>query len=203
MNSRRKGNNANDAANVAPVESEGLEGNAQAQNAPAIGGQPKKESKSKRAVAAVKNANIATVFFVTKVVQIAMALTMLVFSVIRIAAVEDPETITGFMLSFYFLVFGFIFLFVELNMKKSRMWFFFLNSALGKGIFYCFLFLLCFGSGHAASWVDKLLATIFFVAACFFILLYCIFKSQEPAYINELVHNIKTGEAEAQKQKDP
>ena len=123
-----------------------------------------------------------------------MALTMLVFSVIRIALVDERETLTGFMLSFYFVLFALIFLFVECNMKKSRMWFYFLNSALGKGIFYLFLFLLCFGSGHAASWVDKLLAVIFITAAAFFIFLYCVFRSQEAAYINELVHNVKTGE---------
>ena len=140
-----------------------------------MGNKPK-GSKKERAVKEVKNARIETVFLIHKIIQIAVALTMLVFSIIRIAAAEEKETVTGFMISFYLIVFALIFLFLECNVKKTRLWFYFLNSALGKAIFYIFLFLCCFGSGHAATWVDRLLAVIFSITAGIYIFIYAIFR---------------------------
>ena len=128
-----------------------------------------------------------------------MALTIIFFSVIRIAWVEqDMQTFTGWMISFYLILFAIVFLMVECDVRKSRQWFYFLNSALGKGLFYVFLFLLCLGGGGVVSWVDRLLASIFFVVAVIFITMYCFFKSSEAAYIDQLVQKIPQDPQSAQ-----
>ena len=124
----------------------------------------------------VKNTKIGTVFFIQKLIQMNNALWMLVFSVIRIGMMEDHTTITGFMISFYLVLFALMFICVECNLKKSRKWFYFLNSALGKSLFYLFLFVLCFGSGGDPSWVDQLLASIFFITSVILMVMYCLFK---------------------------
>ena len=121
-----------------------------------------------------------------------MAVVLLVLSVVRIGVVEDDQTVAGFMISFYFVIFAIIFIAVECNLKKSRLWFFFLNSSLGKALFYIFLFLLCFGSGSDdPSWVDVLLAVIFCFISFILFVIHCIFKDQEAAYIDSLIAKIK------------
>ena len=121
-----------------------------------------------------------------------MAVVLLVLSVVRIGMVEDDQTVAGFMISFYFVIFAIIFIAVECNLKKSRLWFFFLNSSLGKALFYIFLFLLCFGSGSDdPSWVDVLLAVIFSFISFILFVIHCIFKDQEAAYIDSLIAKIK------------
>ena len=111
-------------------------------------------------------------FLVQKIIQLAIAALLLIFAIVRIAFIES-ETFTGFMISVYWVIFGVIFILVELNVKKSRMWFNFLNSSLGKGLFHVFLFLSCFGSGASPIWVDVLLAVILaFTAPIFFVMTY-------------------------------
>ena len=141
-------------------------------------------SKSKKAIEAVKSTRIETVFFVQKLIQLMLAFIMLVFSVIRIGFMEDFETVTGFMISFYLVLFAIMFICVECNLKKSRLWFYFLNSSLGKGLFHMFCFLLCFGSASDPSWVDVLLGVIFFLTSLIMFVMYCFFKNQEGAYID-------------------
>ena len=118
---------------------------------------------------------------------------MLVFSVIRIGFMEDFETVTGFMISFYLVLFAIMFICVECNLKKSRLWFYFLNSALGKGLFHLFCFLLCFGSAADPSWVDVLLGVIFFLTSLVMFIMFCFFKNQEGPYIDKLITKAKTG----------
>ena len=120
---------------------------------------------------------------------------MLVFSVIRIGFMEDFETVTGFMISFYLVLFAIMFICVECNLKKSRLWFYFLNSSLGKGLFHMFCFLLCFGSAGEPSWVDVLLGIIFFLTSVVMFIIFCFFKSQEGPFIDQLIAQAKTGQA--------
>ena len=116
---------------------------------------------------------------------------MLVFSFVRIAFMEDDNsTFTGFMISFYLILFAIVFILVECNIKKSRMWFFFLNGTLGKALFYLFLFVLCYGNGGDTSWVEVLLSVIFIITAVIFFAMHCFFKEQEPQYIQQLIGQI-------------
>ena len=130
---------------------------------------------------------------------------MLVFSVVRIAVLEKDETFAGFMISFYFVMFAMIIISVECNLKKSRAWFYFLNGSLGKALFYLFLFALTFGSGHAdaSTWADVLLAVMFFIASVLMFVIHCFFKAQEPAYIEQLLQQIKSDAPPAETSKSP
>ena len=115
---------------------------------------------------------------------------MLVFSIVRIAFI-DAGTFAGFMISVYWVLFGIMFIMVEFNLKKSRMWFYFLNGSLGKGLFHVFLFLTCFGSGGEQVWVDVFLAIIFAFTAPIFFLMTCFFKDLEGPYIDHLVEKVR------------
>ena len=126
-------------------------------------------------------------FLVSKIIQLTLALLMLIFSVIRIGFMEDFDTITGFMISFYLIMFAIIFICVETNCKKSRMWFYFLNGTLGKALFHLFLFFLCNGNGAEPTWVDILLSVIFFITSVVFFVMHCLFRDQESLYIQSLI----------------
>ena len=110
---------------------------------------------------------------------------MLIFSVIRIFFMEEFDTITGMVISIYSIIFAIIFILVEFNVKKSRMWFYFLNGSLGKGIFHLFLFFLCYGHGDNSdpTWVDILLSVIYMITAILFIVLYVFTRNEEASYI--------------------
>ena len=99
----------------------------------------------------------------------------------------ESETVTSFMISVFWVIFALIFIFVELNVRKSRMWFYFLNSSLGKGLFHVFLFMLCFGSGASPNWVDILLAVIFSITAPVLFIMHCFFKDLEGPFIERLI----------------
>ena len=129
-----------------------------------------------KALEKIKNTKIDRVFFIQKLIQLALAFTMLVFSVLRIAVLETFESITGFMISFYLVLFAIMFICVECNLKKSRLWFYFLNSSLGKGLFHIFCFVLCFGSGEDASWVDITLGVVFCVTALLMFTMYFFYR---------------------------
>ena len=145
-------------------------------------------SKKQKALETVKNTSIETVFFLTKMIQLTLAMLMVVFSVIKIGLIEQSESLTGFMINFYFLFFGLIFMLVECNFRKCRMWFYILNSSLGKALFHTFLFVLCFGSGHDAHFLDILLGVILILTASFMMVLHCFFREQEAAHIDMLIN---------------
>ena len=103
----------------------------------------------------------------------------------------DHNSVTSFMVSVYWALFGLMFICVEFNIKKSRILFHFLNSSLGKGFTHIFMFLLCFGSGNAHNWVDVLLAVLFSFTSTIFFIMHCCFKDQEPLYIESLISGVR------------
>ena len=100
-------------------------------------------------------------------------------------------TVPGFMISGFFALFAVMFIFVELNIKKSRIWFYFLNTSLGKGLFHCFLFVLCYSSSVTPIWIEILLSVIFAVTAFVLFVVYCFFKNQEGPYIDKLIEQAR------------
>ena len=138
----------------------------------------------------LKNTKIEKVFLFHKIIQIIMAVHLILLSVVRILFMEASH-VTSFMVSVYWCLFGLMFIFVEFDIKKSRLWFYFLNTALGKGLFHIFCFLMCFGSGDARNWVDVYLAVVFSFTSTIFLIMHCFFKDIEGPYIESLVNAIR------------
>ena len=162
-------------------------GNADAQ---AQDGRPTAKDKAKKALETMKNTGISKVYTVHKIIQCIMAAFLIILSVVRILFM-DHNSITSFMVSVYWALFGLMFICVEFDIKKSRLWFYFLNSSLGKGLTHIFMFLLCFGSGDAHNWVDVLLAILFSFTATAFLIMHCFFKELEPTYIESLITKVR------------
>ena len=145
----------------------------------------------------LKNASIDNVYLFTKVVQLLMAFLIILQAVIRLLTADNFHTFTGFLLTFYLLIFGIAIFLIECNLKRARIWFYFMNYSLGKCIFYSFLTLLCFGSGAQVSFFDILVGVVFALVAIMFCFFHCWFKQDEPAYVQKLIEEMNAKNAQA------
>ena len=113
------------------------------------------------------------------------------------------DNVPDLMVSIYFELFAAMFLMVEFNIAGGRTKFYFLNSALGKGLFYFFLFFFCYANArNGAIWIDVFLSVIFFIFAVLMILIFCIFRHQEAAHITNMMHEIAAN-APSKPKKEP
>ena len=154
---------------------------------------------------ALKSSSIDRVYLFTKCVQIVMACTIILQAVIRLLTADNFHTFTGFMLTFYLLIFGAAIMAIEFNCKRARIWFYFMNYSLGKCIFYFFMTLLCFGSGAMVSFFDILVGVIFGLMFIMFGFFHVWFKNEEPAFVQSLIDqmNKKNEEHETKKEATP
>ena len=119
-----------------------------------------------------------------------MAVIILLQALIRLFTADNFHTFTGFVLTFYLTIFGVAILAIECNLMRARVWFYFMNFALGKAIFYGFMTLLCFGSGAQVSWFDIMVGVIFGLICILFFFLHLWFKADEPAYVQKLIEDM-------------
>ena len=144
-------------------------------------------SKSEQAAKAIKSMTIETVFKIQKIIQLTLAPLMVILAILKLVFMVSV-TVPGFMISAFFALFAVMFIFVELNIKKSRTWFSFLNNSLGKGLFHFFLFFLCYSSAVTPVWVEILMSVVFAITAIVFFIMYCFFKNQEGPFIERLIN---------------
>mmetsp|Transcript_13571 Transcript_13571/g.18580 ORF Transcript_13571/g.18580 Transcript_13571/m.18580 type:complete len:82 (-) Transcript_13571:249-494(-) len=76
------------------------------------------------------------------------------------------------MLTLYLMLFGLLLICIECNLKRARVWFYFMNFALGKAMFYIAMAMLCFSSGVSVSFFDVLIGIICGAAALAFIFIH-------------------------------
>ena len=119
------------------------------------------QSTSKKAMERLKGTKIESVFTFVKIVQLVMALVILLQSVIRMFTTDNFHTFTGFVLTFYLVVFALALIAIECDLFRARVWFYFMNYSLGKCMFFFVMTLLCFGSGAQVSWFDILVGVVF------------------------------------------
>ena len=87
------------------------------------------------------------------------------------------------MLTFYLFIFGLLLIFIECNMFRCRVWFYFMNFSLGKCIFYFVMTLLCFGSGTEIAFFDVLVGIVCGLLSLLFGFFHLSFKQDEPAFV--------------------
>ena len=89
-----------------------------------------------------------------------MAVLICLQAFFRLAVAENFHTFTGFVLTFYLFLFGILLCFIECNLKRARIWFYFMNFSIGKFFFYVAMALICFGSGASVNFFDILIGLI-------------------------------------------
>ena len=123
----------------------------------------------------------------TKAIQLVMAVLIILQSVIRLFTASNFQVFTGFIFTFYLFMFGMILIFIECNMFRCRVWFYFMNFSLGKSIFYFIMTLLCFGSGTDIAFFDILIGVVCALLCLLFGFFHLSFKQDEPAYVQKLI----------------
>ena len=145
-------------------------------------------SKGQQAAAKIKSAKIETVFLVQKILQLVAVVLLVPFGFARLKYLDN---FCDLMVSVYMELFAVVFVLVEFNLLGGRTKFYFLNSSLGKGLFYVFLFLFCFANNrNGAIWVDVFLAVVFFILAVLMLFMHAIFRRQEQLHIEQLMAQI-------------
>ena len=129
-----------------------------------------------------------------------MASLIILQAIVRLFVADSFHTFTGFVLTLYLLVFGICIFMIEFTLKRARVWFYFMNFALGKALFYIVMTLLCFGSGASINWFDILVGIICGIVAVVFIFFHIWHKGEEAAHVETLIEqmNVKLGEAGSQ-----
>jgi len=116
-----------------------------------------------------------------------MAVLIIIQALFRLVMADNFHTFTGFMLTFYLFIFGIALCSIECNLMRARVWFYFMNYAMGKAIFYAVMALLCFGSGASVNWFDILIGLICLAVCVMFVFFHIWFKDEEPAYVQKLI----------------
>ena len=135
----------------------------------------------------VKDANIETIYKMSKCVQLVMAVLIILQAFFRLVTADNFHTFTGFMLTFYLMLFGICLICIECNLKRARIYFYFMNFSLGKFFFYTVMTCLCFGSGASVNFFDIFIGMICgFLAVCFFFINMW-HKNEEDAHVQKLI----------------
>ena len=138
----------------------------------------------------LQNTSIDNVYLFTKVVMLLMAFLIFLQAIIRLLSADNFHTFTGFLLTGYLFIFGIAIFLIECNLKRARIWFYFMNFSLGKCMFFTFMAILCFGAGASISFFDILVGVIFALVAVMFAFFHCWFKQDEPAYVQKLIEEM-------------
>ena len=134
-----------------------------------------------------KTAKIETVYTVSKCIQLIMAILIIIQALFRLVVADNFHTFTGFMLTFYLLLFGILLIYIECNLQRARVWFYFMNFALGKFMFYTVMTMLCFGSGATVNMFDILIGMICAACAVMFFFVHIWHKNEEEAHVQKLI----------------
>ena len=125
-----------------------------------------------------------------------MAVLIMLQALIRLLTADNFHVFTGFMLTFYLFVFGLVLIFIECNMFRCRVWFYFMNFSLGKSIFYFVMTLLCFGSGTEIAFFDVLIGIVCGLLCILFGFFHLTFKDEEPTYVQKLIEQMNKRQEE-------
>ena len=109
---------------------------------------------------------------------------------IRLFTTDNFHTFTGFLITFYLIVFAAAIFAIECNCKRARVWFYFMNFSLGKCMFFALMTLICFGSGASVSWFDILIGIVFGLATVMYFLFHMWFRSEEGGYVQKLIEDM-------------
>ena len=120
-----------------------------------------------------------------------MAILIILQAVLRLIVAENFHTFTGFVLTFYLMIFGICIIMVECSLKRARVWFYFMNFALGKAFFYIVMTLICFGSGGAITFFDILIGILCGVVAALFICFHIWHKDSEADHVKTLIEEME------------
>ena len=91
-------------------------------------------------------------------------------------------------------MFGFalLILSVELNIYKSRYYFYFLNFAWGKASFNLLIASLCLSSGLSVHWVDILIGAYFALLVIPYFIISCVYSLKENEYVKSKLIDINS-----------
>ena len=143
----------------------------------------------------VKTANIDTIYKLSKFVDLTMAVLIILQGFFRLVMADNFHTFTGFMLTFYLILFGVGLCCLECNLMRARVWFYFMNYSLGKAIFYTVMALLCFGSGASVNWFDILIGLVCGAVAIVFFFIHIWHKDAEHGYVQKLIEEMNAKRA--------
>ncbi len=112
-----------------------------------------------------------------------MATLIIIQALFRFVVADNFHTFTGFLLTLYLFVFGIALICIECNLMRARVWFYFMNFALGKAMFYGVMALICFGSGASVNFFDILIGIICIGVCIMFGFFHLWFHNEENAYV--------------------
>ena len=126
-----------------------------------------------------------------------MAVLIMLQAIMRLFSADNFRTFTGFALTLYLIIFSIALCCIECNLKRARVWFYFMNYSLGKFFFYVVMAALCFGSGAQAQFFDILVGIIFALCAVMYFTFHFWFKTEEPEFVQRLIEQMNEKQAAA------
>ncbi len=142
--------------------------------------------------------NYKKVYLVQKIFQFINAGVLVMAAIVRFIYTKQIVSFSGYVLTFYLLLFAAIYICHEVSVAEFRLWFYFLNFGWGKGLFDLFIGCLCLGSGMAVVWLDILVGVYFIVLSVGFGAISLVYRKNEVTLVDEMLQEI----AEAKKAKD-
>ena len=158
---------------------------------------PQGPSRTGSVINKVKDARIETIYKISKFVDLIMAGLIVTQAIFRLVTADNFHTFTGFILTFYILIFGIGLCFIECNIMRARVWFYFMNYSLGRAIFYFVMTLLCFGSGASVNFFDIIVGIICGVVAIMFLFFHIWHRHSEHAHVQKLIEEMNAKRAKA------
>jgi len=130
------------------------------------------------------------VYLAQKIFQFISAGFLVMAAIVRFVYTKEIVSFSGYVLTFYLLLFAAIFICHEVSVDEFRLWFYFLNFGWGKGIFSLFIGCLCLGSGRAVEWLDILCGVYFIVISAGFGIISLIYRKNEIILVDEMLKEI-------------
>lgn len=130
------------------------------------------------------------VYVAQKIFQFINAGVLVMAAIVRFIYTKQIVSFSGYMLTFYLLLFASIYICHEVSVSEFRLWFYFLNFGWGKGLFDLFIGCLCLGSGFAVEWLDLVVGIYFIVIAIGFAAISIVFRKNEVKLVDEMLVEI-------------
>jgi len=147
--------------------------------------------------------NYKKVYLMQKIFQFINAGVLVMAAIVRFVYTKEIVSFSGYVLTFYLLLFAAIFICHEVSVSEFRLWFYFLNFGWGKGLFVGFIGCLCLGSGMAVEWLDILCGVYFIVLAAGLGIISLVYRKNETILVDEMLQEIEEAKkAKGKKEED-
>jgi hypothetical protein len=134
--------------------------------------------------------NYKKVYLVQKIFQFINAGVLVLAAIVRFIYTKQIVSFSGYVLTFYLLLFAAIYICHEVSVSEFRLWFYFLNFGWGKGLFDLFIGCLCLGSGLAVEWLDILVGVYFIILSIGFGAISLVYRKNEVKLVDEMLLEI-------------